>query len=130
MMSSVETKKVRGSRWRRRLTLLRMRPGRAMVGAELVVFALWLGVVALSWALISNGLAPHSAAGAADPDRQPRSCSSPISCPAMGLLVLIARPDRARAGRERSPLGGRGGLHVRLVALFSVLAARCRPCWW
>jgi len=42
--------------------------------------------------------------------------------PAMALLVLIAQ--RLAHGRsERSPLGARGGLHVRLVALFSVLAA-------
>ena len=42
--------------------------------------------------------------------------------PAMALLVLIAqRVARSRA--EQSPLGARGGMHVRLVALFSVLAA-------
>ncbi|WP_240320685.1 sensor histidine kinase NtrY-like [Sphingomonas crusticola] len=42
--------------------------------------------------------------------------------PAMALMVLTAQ-RRARSRSERSPLGGRGGLHVRLVALFSVLAA-------
>lgn len=42
--------------------------------------------------------------------------------PAMGLLVLIAQRI-ARGRSERSPLGGRGGLHTRLVMLFSVLAA-------
>ena len=42
--------------------------------------------------------------------------------PAMALLVLLAR--RVAMGRaERSEVGGRGRLHVRLVALFSVIAA-------
>jgi two-component system nitrogen regulation sensor histidine kinase NtrY len=42
--------------------------------------------------------------------------------PAMALLVLLAR--RVAMGRtKRSEVGGRGRLHVRLVALFSVIAA-------
>jgi two-component system nitrogen regulation sensor histidine kinase NtrY len=42
--------------------------------------------------------------------------------PAMALMVLFAR--RIATGRaSRSPIGGRGRLHVRLVALFSALAA-------
>jgi two-component system nitrogen regulation sensor histidine kinase NtrY len=42
--------------------------------------------------------------------------------PIMGLLVLIAR--RVAKGRAaRSMVGGRGQLHVRLVALFSVIAS-------
>ncbi|MFN3944461.1 MAG: ATP-binding protein [Allosphingosinicella sp.] len=42
--------------------------------------------------------------------------------PAMALMVLIAR--RVAMGRAaRSPIGGRGRLHVRLVALFSVIAS-------
>ena len=42
--------------------------------------------------------------------------------PAMALMVLVAR--RMAMGRAaRSPIGGRGRLHVRLVALFSVLAS-------
>jgi len=45
-----------------------------------------------------------------------------ILVPAMALLVLIAQRV-ARGRSEQSPLGARGGLHVRLVALFSVLAA-------
>ena len=45
-----------------------------------------------------------------------------ILVPAMALLVLIAQRV-ARSRSEQSPLGARGGLHVRLVALFSVLAA-------
>jgi two-component system nitrogen regulation sensor histidine kinase NtrY len=42
--------------------------------------------------------------------------------PAMGLLVLLAR--RIAKGRAaRSAMGGGGRLHVRLVALFSVIAS-------
>jgi two-component system nitrogen regulation sensor histidine kinase NtrY len=42
--------------------------------------------------------------------------------PAMALMVLVAR--RVAKGRAaRSPMGGRGRLHVRLVALFSVIAS-------
>ena len=42
--------------------------------------------------------------------------------PAMALMVLVARRVALRRA-ARSPLGGRGRLHVRLVALFSVIAA-------
>ena len=42
--------------------------------------------------------------------------------PAIGLMVLVAR-RLARARAERSEIGGRGRLHTRLVALFSVIAA-------
>ena len=45
-----------------------------------------------------------------------------ILVPAMLLMVLIAR--RIAQGRAaRSPIGGKGRLHVRLVALFSAIAA-------
>ena len=42
--------------------------------------------------------------------------------PGVALLVLIGRRI-ARARAARSPLGGEGRLHVRLVAIFSVLAS-------
>ncbi|WP_249276650.1 sensor histidine kinase [Sphingomonas baiyangensis] len=42
--------------------------------------------------------------------------------PAMALLVLIGRRV-ARARAAKSPIGGNGQLHVRLVAIFSVLAS-------
>jgi two-component system, NtrC family, nitrogen regulation sensor histidine kinase NtrY len=41
--------------------------------------------------------------------------------PAMALMVLAARRVAMRRA-ARSPIGGRGRLHVRLVALFSVVA--------
>src|SRR4051812_3504606 len=42
--------------------------------------------------------------------------------PAMALMVLIARRVAMRRA-ARSPVGGRGRLHVRLVALFSAIAS-------
>lgn len=42
--------------------------------------------------------------------------------PAMFLMVLIARRIAQRRAAQ-SPIGGRGRLHVRLVALFSAIAA-------
>ncbi len=42
--------------------------------------------------------------------------------PAMALMVLMARRVAMRRAQE-SPIGGRGRLHVRLVALFSAVAA-------
>jgi len=42
--------------------------------------------------------------------------------PAMGLMVLFARRVAMKRA-SRSPVGGRGRLHVRLVALFSAIAA-------
>jgi two-component system nitrogen regulation sensor histidine kinase NtrY len=126
MVSSIETKKVRGPRWRRRLTLLRMRPRRAMAGAELALLAVWIGVIAITWALVRHEPTPSA----------PQSALSPIITalllvanlvPAMGLLVLLARRI-ARGRSERSPLGGRGGLHVRLVR-YSRCSQHCRPCW-
>ncbi|HWH22809.1 MAG TPA: PAS domain-containing sensor histidine kinase, partial [Allosphingosinicella sp.] len=42
--------------------------------------------------------------------------------PAMAMMVLIARRVAVRRAAQ-SPIGGRGRLHVRLVALFSVIAA-------
>lgn len=61
---------------------------------------------------------------------QPRPLAPPLVAllmvanlvPGVALLVLIGRRI-ARARAARSPIGGGGQLHVRLVALFSVLAS-------
>lgn len=45
-----------------------------------------------------------------------------ILVPAMALMVLIARRFAVRRA-ARSGLGGRGRLHVRLVAIFSIIAS-------
>jgi two-component system nitrogen regulation sensor histidine kinase NtrY len=48
--------------------------------------------------------------------------------PAIALMVLVARRVAKRRA-ARSLIGGRGRLHVRLVALFSAIAA-VPTCWW
>ena len=42
--------------------------------------------------------------------------------PAMALMVLVARRLAMRRAAQ-SPIGGEGRLHVRLVALFSIIAS-------
>ncbi len=108
---------MRASRWRRRLGLLLDRSQRIGL-AELVVFAAMLGMMGVTALLVRHGAAPQRPLG-------PGTVALLLVgnlLPAMALLVLLAgRVARARS--LRSPLGGRGRLHVRLVALFSVLAA-------
>ena len=106
----------RGPRWRRRLSLL-VRGDRAARALEAATLLLLATMLALTYVTLRHG-APQ------------RPLSPGVIAlllvanlvPAMGLLVLLARRI-ARARADRLPLGGRGQLHVRLVALFSVLAA-------
>jgi len=106
----------RTSRWRRRLSLIFRSRRILAVGEPLAIVALLL-MGGLTWSILKHG--------------SPNQTLDPllvafllvgILVPAMTLLVLIAQ--RVASGRsEYSPLGARGGMHVRLVALFSVLAA-------
>ncbi|MDO6413104.1 ATP-binding protein [Sphingomonas sp. BIUV-7] len=107
----------RAPRWRRRLALWVRGPQAALV-YELGTLALTIAMMAVAYATLNH-------AGS------PQRLLTPVLVafllvgtlvPAMGLLVLIARRI-ARARAERSSLGGRGQLHVRLVALFSAIAA-------
>ena len=106
----------RTSRWRRRLSLIFRSRRILAVGEPLAIIAL-LVMGGITWSILNHG----------SPDRplDPFLVATllvGILVPAMALLVLIAqRVARSRA--EYSPLGARGGMHVRLVALFSVLAA-------
>jgi two-component system nitrogen regulation sensor histidine kinase NtrY len=86
--------------------------------AEMLVLAAMFGMMALTMMLTHHGIKPQRPLG-------------PVIValllvgnllPAMALMVLLAGRI-ARRRSLRSPLGGRGRLHVRLVALFSVLAA-------
>ena len=106
----------RAPRWRRRLVLLGRRTG-AVAALEVLTALAMAGMLVVAWVALRHG-APQ------------RPLSPPIVAlllignllPAMGLLVFLAR----RIARRRAnslPLGGRGQLHVRLVAIFSVLAA-------
>ena len=104
-------------RWRRRL-LVRFRRGRAVVLVELATVVALFATATVSYFIVT--------------DRgQPEAFLSPTTVaallvanlvPAMALMVLMARRVAVRRS-ARSPIGGRGRLHVRLVALFSVIAS-------
>ncbi|WP_223795954.1 sensor histidine kinase [Sphingomonas nostoxanthinifaciens] len=97
---------------------MRLRPRRFIAGLEFIVLAGILGMLLMTYMLLRHAGAPQRPLG-------PIEVALLLVAnlvPAMGLLVLLARRI-ARGRSERSPLGGRGRLHVRLVALFSVVAA-------
>ena len=115
-MNALPHRPSRGPRWRRRIGLLGRRE-RAITVLEILTAIAMAAMMATAYAALRHG-APQ------------RPLSPPIVAlllignlvPAMGLLVFLAR----RIARKRAnslPLGGRGQLHVRLVAIFSVLAA-------
>ncbi|WP_254602086.1 sensor histidine kinase NtrY-like [Sphingomonas bacterium] len=102
---------------RRRLTLL-LRGRRIMALAELAAVAIMIVMAAVAYAALSHGQAPQR------PLKPPVVALLLIGnlMPAMALLVLLAR-RLARVRAERSGMRGRATLHVRLVALFSAIAA-------
>ncbi|WP_420140700.1 ATP-binding protein [Sphingomonas sp.] len=111
------TDPVRRRRWKRRLAKVRRKL--LFRGAvELAVLGVMAAMIATAALVLGQG------------SGQQRPLSPAVVSlllvgnlvPAMGLLVLMAQRI-ARGRSERSPLGGRGGLHMRLVTLFSVLAA-------
>lgn len=103
-------------RWRRILSVARRR-SRYMPAVEFLTLLLAISIVAATY-LYLNG--------------QPttRQLAPPIVAfllvanlvPGIALLVLLGRRIAKRRA-ARSPVGGGGRLHVRLVALFSVIAA-------
>jgi two-component system, NtrC family, nitrogen regulation sensor histidine kinase NtrY len=106
----------RAPRWRRRLTAVWRRQGFIPfieIGALLVLIA----TIAISYYIVFERsaaetlLAPPVVAGLV----------VAILVPAMALMILIARRF-AQKRAALSPMGGRGRLHVRLVAVFSVIA--------
>ncbi|WP_420139542.1 ATP-binding protein [Sphingomonas sp.] len=103
-------------RWRRRLALLIKVRGVSVLGEPLTVAAI-VAIAALTYVTLSKG----SSGNPLDPLVVAALLVGNL-VPWMALLVLFARRI-ARGRSEKSPLGGRGGLHARLVALFSVLAA-------
>ena len=106
----------RRPRWRRRLLLWRRR---GLVAAlELMTLAIAVAVFTGSYFIVTGGQYPS------------RLLTPPLVAlllvanlvPAMALMVLVAR----RIARRRSvdaPGGGQGRMHVRLVAIFSAVAA-------
>jgi two-component system nitrogen regulation sensor histidine kinase NtrY len=104
-------------RWRRRLAVL-MGRRRLVPLIEATTLIATLAIVMASYFIVTGEGSPQ------------RLLTPPIVAlllvanlvPIMALLVLLAR--RIAKGRTaRSQIGGRGRLHVRLVALFSVIAS-------
>ncbi|WP_245409586.1 sensor histidine kinase [Allosphingosinicella vermicomposti] len=102
-------------RWQRRLSVF-YRRRQLMPVLEIATAAFLVAMIALTYFVTRGG-------------QQDDLLSPPLVAallvanlvPATALMVLIAR--RLAKGRaHRSPIGGRGRLHVRLVALFSVIA--------
>ncbi len=95
-----------------------MRSGRFMPLVEIVTLCTALGIAGASYfVIIDKGssqqfLTPLVVAGLLVANL----------VPVMGLLVLLARRV-ARGRAAKSMMGGRGRLHIRLVALFSVIAS-------
>jgi two-component system nitrogen regulation sensor histidine kinase NtrY len=103
-------------RWRRRLSVILRRSGVIPLVEVAAIMAL-IATALVSYLILSGYseaeelLTPPMVAGLLVANL----------VPATALMVLIARRVAMRRA-TRSPMGGRGGLHVRLVALFSVLA--------
>jgi two-component system nitrogen regulation sensor histidine kinase NtrY len=103
-------------RWRRTLAVITRR-SRYMPAVELLTLLLAVGIAVSSYFLLQNQPADR-------PLTPPLVALLLIAnlVPAMALLVLWGRRV-AMTRAARSPIGGGGRLHVRLVALFSVVAA-------
>ncbi|HEY0011239.1 MAG TPA: PAS domain-containing sensor histidine kinase [Allosphingosinicella sp.] len=104
------------ARWRRRLAVA-LRRWRIIPLIEVGTAVALLAIMTASYFIIA--------------DKRPEALLAPPTVamllvanlvPAMGLMVLIARRVAMRRA-SRSEIGGRGRLHVRLVALFSLLAS-------
>jgi two-component system nitrogen regulation sensor histidine kinase NtrY len=103
-------------RWQRRLSVV-VRRSRLVPLVEVATVAALIAMVTVSYFVVT--------------DQRPEVFLTPPMVaallvanlvPAMALMVLMARRLAMRRA-ARSPIGGRGRLHVRLVALFSVIAA-------
>lgn len=104
-------------RWRRRLSVL-VRRSRFIPWVEAATLAAMIVMVTISYYMIAKQGSPQAL------------LSPPLVAmllvanlvPAMALMVFLAR--RIAMGRAaKSSIGGRGRLHVRLVALFSAIAS-------
>ena len=105
------------SRWRRRVSVALHRSRFVPLLEILTVLAL-IGIAATSyWLVLGRGRTETLL-------RPPVVAALLVAnlVPAMALMVLVARRIAMRRA-ARSALGGRGRLHVRLVALFSVIAS-------
>jgi two-component system, NtrC family, nitrogen regulation sensor histidine kinase NtrY len=102
-------------RWRRQVSVLLRRRGIIPL-VEIAALLALMTTVAISYFVLNDR-------EAADAFLSPTLVAGllvAVLVPAMALMVLIARRVATRRAAQ-SPIGGRGRLHVRLVALFSGL---------
>ena len=102
-------------RWRRQISVLLRRKGIIPL-VEIAALLALLTTVAISYFVLNDR-------EAADAFLSPTLVAGllvAVLVPAMALMMLAARRVATRRA-ARSPIGGRGRLHVRLVALFSGL---------
>jgi two-component system, NtrC family, nitrogen regulation sensor histidine kinase NtrY len=104
-------------RWRRRIAVMARRTG-LVVWAETGIGAVLLATMTLSYFIVANRTANEILV---TPSMGAILLVANL-VPAMALMVLLARRMALRRARN-SAIGGRGRLHVRLVALFSVIAS-------
>lgn len=116
MSASSPPSRSEGLTWLRRIALISRR--RLMPAIEIATLVATISIATGSYFIVTGGATPA------------RLLTPPLVAlllvanlvPAMALLVLMAR--RVAKGRAaRSPIGGNGRLHVRLVAVFSVIAS-------
>jgi two-component system nitrogen regulation sensor histidine kinase NtrY len=103
-------------RWRRRLAILFRRRG-FMPMVEIGVLLALIAAATISYYIVQGRTTPASLL------TPPVAAAMLVAnlIPAMALMVLIARRLALRRAAS-SPIGGRGRLHVRFVALFSIIA--------
>ncbi|MBV8687701.1 MAG: HAMP domain-containing protein [Alphaproteobacteria bacterium] len=104
-------------RWRRRLSVALHR-SRFVPAVELLTVAALIVIAAISYFVIKESGKPETLLS-------PPAIAALLVAnlvPAMALMVLLARRVAMRRA-AKSQVGGRGRLHVRLVALFSAIAS-------
>ena len=105
------------NRWRRKLSVA-VRRSRIVPLIEIVTVVALVAMATISYFIITGKGAPEAML------TPPLVAALLVAnlVPAMALMVLVARRVAMRRAAQ-SPIGGRGRLHVRLVALFSVIAS-------
>jgi two-component system nitrogen regulation sensor histidine kinase NtrY len=105
------------ARWRRQLTVVFRRRGWIRL-VEIAVAIGLVAVVALSYWVISRTGSPGA-------PLSPEAVALLLVAnlvPAIALMVMVARRLAIRRASQMG-IGGKGSLHVRLVALFSIIAS-------
>ncbi len=103
-------------RWRRRISIV-MRRRRLVPLLEIGAILALVAAIATSYFIVKS----HNESNALLTPPMAAALLVANLMPAMALMVLIARRLAMRRA-ARSPIGGRGRLHVRFVVLFSMIA--------